>query len=709
MIRGWFVVACVVAMVVVPGVAGAQRGGTLVRVSSEPAGAAVYVDGAIQRAGDTPVDLRLSPGEHRLRLALEGYADEEQTIEVARARQTLSFRLTPMGRLEVRAADDSARGASVSVDGEELATVPARENLEPGRHQVVVAREGYEPFEQWVELEGGQTTTLTVRLTARPPQQGSIFVAGAVSGAEVFVDSRSHGSSPAVVDVEVGRHVVEVRAEGYEPYREEVEVAAGQRVTVNPTLEREGGAGGSLRVLSTPTGASIWVDGEEQGPAPITVEGLAPGTHIVEARAEGRPPVSERVTIEVGRRETVMLEVASAASTGSLRVTCAEAGATVVVDGRTIGAAPAEVGDLSPGQHHVVVRVAGRADWEQDVTVTAGQQAVVNATPSAARAVGRISVVSSASGAEVIIDGQVVGPAPVRDQELAVGQHTVEVRAEGHQPFTTTVDVTEGLVRQVRADLVAIPSGAGAGSGSPSGAGEGSGAGHDDASGEATADDEDDDEGDEEDDEEDEDEEERNRNRRRFAYSGVPLQPYKVAIDGSWGWPYLIGDYRLTIGIHRYIDVAVAARSSYYYTEIDGHFRVGIRLLRILGVSGELYIGGGFGEDDRSGFVFGIGLFQGLEFRHLAITLRERLHVFSDTRPGGSKDTENHVQFFLGVAIEYSVSRLLHVFAVVDYAPGQDPRAVLCSERIGAQGCGSSWMPGDIAIEGRLGLGLRFF
>ena len=72
--------AVVAAFVVaLPGWAFAQ---TRVQVVSEPAGATVYVDGSIERAGETPVTVSLSRGEHRVRLVLEGYATEEQTVTV---------------------------------------------------------------------------------------------------------------------------------------------------------------------------------------------------------------------------------------------------------------------------------------------------------------------------------------------------------------------------------------------------------------------------------------------------------------------------------------------------------------------------------------------------------------------------------------------------------------------------------------------------
>jgi PKD repeat protein len=58
--------------------------GGAVSLSSDPDGAAVYVDG--QARGVTPVELTLAPGEHRVRLAKDGYLENSRVVRVTGAR-----------------------------------------------------------------------------------------------------------------------------------------------------------------------------------------------------------------------------------------------------------------------------------------------------------------------------------------------------------------------------------------------------------------------------------------------------------------------------------------------------------------------------------------------------------------------------------------------------------------------------------------------
>lgn len=64
-----------------PGIARAQRAPVFrVQARSDPPGAAVYVDGAAESAGVTPVWLRLARGEHALRLVRDGFADRKSVV-----------------------------------------------------------------------------------------------------------------------------------------------------------------------------------------------------------------------------------------------------------------------------------------------------------------------------------------------------------------------------------------------------------------------------------------------------------------------------------------------------------------------------------------------------------------------------------------------------------------------------------------------------
>jgi len=83
-------------------------------VASDPADAAVYVDG--QFVGRTPIDVKaLAPGDHRVRLVKDGYLENGRLVNVAAGKTgTIQVRLTSRSETEPGA---QAQGGGISSGG----------------------------------------------------------------------------------------------------------------------------------------------------------------------------------------------------------------------------------------------------------------------------------------------------------------------------------------------------------------------------------------------------------------------------------------------------------------------------------------------------------------------------------------------------------------------------------------------------------------
>jgi len=115
--------------------------------------------------------------------------------------------------------------------------------------------------------------------------------------------------------------------------------------------------------------------------------------------------------------------VASAPTTGTLRIDVA-APDTLVVDGSEVDRAAAAAGvELPAGSHLVEVRRLGREPWSVRTTVTGGS--VTCLEPRAADAPDGTLVVNSLPWSRVAVDGQDVGNTPVEDHDLRPGAHRV--------------------------------------------------------------------------------------------------------------------------------------------------------------------------------------------------------------------------------------------------------------------------------------------
>ena len=215
------------------------------RVTSDPAGLDVYVDG--ERVGPAPLVLTLPSGEpHRIELRGDGgvLSSEEVTLE-AGAPSTLELAPDPprLASLRVVTVPESA---TVRVDGEERGETPIAIEIEPGEHEVEVSAEGYEPQTAIASLaDANETATLSFVLVeapeARPvqrrPRATGTLVIATTPWSEVYLGGRRLGTTPlGNVQLPAGRHTLTLRAQGRPPRRHTVTIRPDEPTRVRLTL-----------------------------------------------------------------------------------------------------------------------------------------------------------------------------------------------------------------------------------------------------------------------------------------------------------------------------------------------------------------------------------------------------------------------------------------------------------------------------------------
>lgn len=195
-------------------------------VTSEPAGANVYLDNALW--GITPVTIKaVSNGQHTITLRLDGYEDTIRDVTVvgdasgvqaalvrkstvpdspqttsSEAVATLTASTTPgpaqttvtTGSLSV---STSPEGALVYIDGQMKGISPATiPGLSPGPHTIRLILDGYKDFETSTEISAGSTSEFVTGLSKRKQVPGFEAVTALASlGLILAVFSRRHRKS----------------------------------------------------------------------------------------------------------------------------------------------------------------------------------------------------------------------------------------------------------------------------------------------------------------------------------------------------------------------------------------------------------------------------------------------------------------------------------------------------------------------------------
>jgi hypothetical protein len=170
---------------------------------------------------------------------------------------------------------------------------------------------------------------------------GSIEVGSTPSGARILIDSKpSDLMTPAVVSsVLPGTHRVDLAKEGYNDVTGYVYVRTGEQAVTTMTLAKTVStpptqAVGALRVSTDPDGALVTIDGVARGKSPITVSGLAAGTHRLQVTKAGRKTVTQSVSIGSGTRTANVTLQVVVPLTARFQVRTEPPGADVYVNGQ---------------------------------------------------------------------------------------------------------------------------------------------------------------------------------------------------------------------------------------------------------------------------------------------------------------------------------------------------------------------------------------
>jgi hypothetical protein len=108
--------------------------------------------------------------------------------------------------------------------------------LPAGSHVIEAAAADFSTQKREITVVAGTPQNVSLVLAAIP-HSGTVTITTPEIGARVTVDGRDLGPTPAVVELSVGGHQIEVSAPGYVANRSELSVAAGQSRTVSIVLE----------------------------------------------------------------------------------------------------------------------------------------------------------------------------------------------------------------------------------------------------------------------------------------------------------------------------------------------------------------------------------------------------------------------------------------------------------------------------------------
>ena len=282
-----------------------------------------------------------------------------------------------------------------------------------------------------VGYPGGGGTFTPLLGKPRPGQMAVLKAESTPDGAELWVDGSLRGRTPLEIRLDLGKHSMRAVAPGHEEWTETLDLNEPGARSLKIELRRKV-ALAFLRVESTPPGAMLTVNGISEGRTPLGLE-LPLGEHRVMLSLEDHEEWSRGIELSEEKEYIVTAELrpVAAVEQAVLRVETDPPGAEILVNGEPKGKGPAEL-TLPLGRYLVALRLEGHLDWAEEMELEeAGKYpVVVRLQPVAGKA--RLTVRSDPPGAEVQVDGNLMGRTPV-SAEFATGARRLRVSLPGYR------------------------------------------------------------------------------------------------------------------------------------------------------------------------------------------------------------------------------------------------------------------------------------
>jgi hypothetical protein len=280
-----------------------------IQVVSSPSGATVTLDRS--QSAITPYTFTYIPvGSHEVSVYLSGYQTFYTNVNVNRGQTAyINAVLNPVVTSGSLRVDSNPSGAAVYVDSiYRGVTSTIVGNLAPGSHSVRLSKAGYQDWTGTVSISAGATTTLSPTLTPdQQPQYATVSIRSIPPGANVYGDGVYVGQTSAAhalvfTQVTPGIHTLLLSKAGYQDYTATQTVVAGQNYDLTiPLTAVPNPTTGGISVISSPSGAEVYLNNAFRGLTPITLDSLTPGSYTVLLKLSGYSDWSSTAQVTAGQ------------------------------------------------------------------------------------------------------------------------------------------------------------------------------------------------------------------------------------------------------------------------------------------------------------------------------------------------------------------------------------------------------------------------
>ncbi|GAB7015171.1 PEGA domain-containing protein [Methanogenium cariaci] len=211
---------------------------------------------------------------------------------------------------------------------------------------------------------------------------------------------------------------------------------------------------GTISVTSNPQGADIYLNDEDLGLQTNTViQDVFPGIHYIRLELPGYRTWETIFEVKEGQTAYISHNLEPVVG-DAFSVSTTPEGARIFIDGQFSGTSNVVLYELPAGQHRVLLQLENYSDYAVTVTINEDMSQSLVHTFEPVSTVGRITVESVPSNAEIYLNGEFKGNTRTTLEDVVPGTYDVVIRKIGYDDWTGRVDVAAGKISEVKAELL---------------------------------------------------------------------------------------------------------------------------------------------------------------------------------------------------------------------------------------------------------------
>ena len=185
--------------------------------------------------------------------------------------------------------------------------------------------------------------------------------------------------------------------------------------------------------------ASVYVDQQLVGTAPIMLDSIAAGKHDIKLKSARFLDYDTEIEIE-GLRQLQTLNLALTPAWALLNIQSDPIAADIVVDGVIVAQTPAAI-EAIQGERSIEVKKAGYKTWQSSIRVAAGIDQNIAAIVLE-KSAGKITINSTPNGATVNINNRYRGQTPLKLALTPGENYHIQISKAGFKSLQRTINLT---------------------------------------------------------------------------------------------------------------------------------------------------------------------------------------------------------------------------------------------------------------------------